>query len=177
MHPSSMERMMNFFQVYVLSKYNLSDYVTIFDIGSRKAHRRHASYKDGLTSRGYLSGNWKYIGIDILEGVNVDIVSQNPYRFLNAGNLADVVISGQTIEHVENPFKWIMEIHRILRPSGLVCIIGPSSGPRHWDRDYWRILPDGMKTLFNHAGLDILDIFLGTNKPWADCVGIAKKRA
>lgn len=176
MHNNSMMEMMKFIGNYVHTTHKWTDKITIMDIGSRKARGRDRSYKSGLTERGHLSGAWTYIGVDILDGHYVDVLAQGPYRLFSAGSVADVIISGQTIEHVENPFKWIIEIKRLLKPGGFLCIIGPSSGPKHWGRDYWRILPDGMRALFNYAGLLPVQIYLCQNRPWMDCIGIAKKR-
>ena len=62
-------------------------------------------------------------------------------------NSADVVISGQTFEHI--PFIWasIMEISRVLKPGGHAFIIAPSRGHIHNVQDCWRFYPDGMRAL------------------------------
>lgn len=43
-----------------------------------------------------------YTGLDIVPGVNVDIVTTDPYHWPIEDNAFDLVISGQCMEHVEN---------------------------------------------------------------------------
>lgn len=170
MHKNSMKEMQRFFDKYVVFR-ERKHFVHILDVGSRKARRRDQCYKDLLS----MSVNALYTGLDLLPGPNVDIVSPNRYDYPFESNHFDVVISGQTMEHVENPFPWISELKRVLKPGGLLCVIAPSAGPRHQDYDYWRILPDGMRALFAHVDLEILEIKQCENSPWRDVVGIARK--
>lgn len=45
---------------------------------------------------------WNYVGCDLEEGSNVDIVLNDPYDWKNIeSNSYDVVISGQAFEHIE----------------------------------------------------------------------------
>ena len=68
--------------------------------------------------------NWKYRGMDIQEGPNVDIVVSDIYNWIEIEDSSfDVVISGQAFEHMEFFWKAIKEIERILKPGGLCCII------------------------------------------------------
>ncbi len=84
---------------------------TIADVGSMDVN---GSYRQI-----FQSPRWRYIGIDIAAGKNVDIVLKDAYRFPLGRSSVDVVISGQAFEHIE--FFWLtwMEMVRILRPGGL----------------------------------------------------------
>lgn len=87
-----------------------------------------------------------YFGLDIEEGPNVDIKVER-YNFGNRS--FDVVISGNTLEHVEDTRKWANEIIRICKKGGLICVIAPNKWEEHrFPIDCWRILPDGMRWLF-----------------------------
>jgi 2-polyprenyl-3-methyl-5-hydroxy-6-metoxy-1,4-benzoquinol methylase len=60
-----------------------------------------------------------------------------------------VVISGQCLEHVRNPFRLVAEMARMLKPAGWIFLTAPTSWELHrCPLDYWRILPDGMDALF-----------------------------
>ena len=119
--------------------------------------------------------NWTYIGADLQEGLNVDIILKSSYDW-GLFEQYDVIISGQTLEHVEDMNKWILEIRRALKKDGIVCIIVPwqfaEHRPKNWPFDFWRVLPDGMKFLMEKiAKLEVINIYMYMG----DTVGIAKK--
>jgi ubiquinone/menaquinone biosynthesis C-methylase UbiE len=66
----------------------------------------------------------------------------------------DVVLSGQVIEHVREPWRWISEVARVCRAGGVVITVNPVSWPYHEAPvDCWRIYPEGMRALCTSAGL------------------------
>jgi SAM-dependent methyltransferase len=68
----------------------------------------------------------------------------------------DVVLSGQVIEHVREPWRWVNEAARVCRPGGVVITVNPVSWPYHEAPvDCWRIYPEGMRALCGAAGLTI----------------------
>lgn len=95
-----------------------------------------------------------YTGLDIVAGPNVDIVAADPYRYQIPDGSFDIVISGQAMEHVEQPWRWVPELARVLKPGGTLIIITHHNYPEHrYPVDCWRILPDGMRVLFDIAGV------------------------
>lgn len=159
MHPSSVEEMAAFARL--LPKKPLK----IAEIGSCDSD----AYCQIFSKPG-----WTYVGLDLVHGRNVNIVLPEPNRWPNiASDSFDVVVSGQTVEHVDRPWLWIREIARIVRPGGVVCIIGPYQWAYHPSpKDYWRIFPDGMKVLLEEAALTELKIYMNAS---VDTVGIATK--
>ena len=122
------------------------------------------------------SPKWTYIGLDIAPGPNVDVVSASEYDFGLDSNSFDVVISGNTAEHVKDIFSWIKEIARVTKPSGIVCIITPTWIHEHkHPTDCWRIMPDGMSYLFEIANLEKQEVQI-VKTIHGDIVGVAKKR-
>lgn len=118
------------------------NHANVLDVGSRDYN---GSYRKMIVDRG-----WTYVGIDLDPGPNVDIVARGPYSYDLAEDYFDIVVSGSTLEHVANPFSWIAEVSRVLKPGGLLCIITHWSHPLHrYPFDYWRIMPDGMEHLFD----------------------------
>lgn len=68
----------------------------------------------------------------------------------------DVVLSGQVIEHVRTPWRWIKELARVCVAGGRIITVNPVSWPYHEAPiDCWRIYPDGMRALCSDAGLDV----------------------
>lgn len=68
----------------------------------------------------------------------------------------DVVLSGQVIEHVRAPWRWMAELVRVCRPGGRVITVSPVSWPYHEAPiDCWRIYPEGMRSLCEEAGAEV----------------------
>ena len=103
---------------------------------------------------------WRYRGLDMAAGKNVDVVLRTPYAWREiASNSADAVISGQAFEHIQYFWLTILEIERVLKPGGLCCILAPSTGPEHrYPQDCWRFYPDGMRALADFARLEVLEV-------------------
>lgn len=55
-----------------------------------------------------------------------------------ADNLFDVVITFQVIEHIQDDFNFLKEIHRVLKPGGLAIITTPNR-PMSLSRNPWHI--------------------------------------
>jgi SAM-dependent methyltransferase len=166
-----MSEMRSFVLHYLDSKPELS----VVDIGSCNVagpNFEHYTYKSLFTRPG-----WKYTGIDLVLGLNVDTVIKDEHHWLEIpDNSYDVVVSGQAIEHVRYPWVWIREVYRVLKTGGLCCIIGPSAGWIHrYPIDCWRIHPDGMQALADWAGLKVLEAYDNTQLPWIDSVLIGRK--
>ena len=151
--------------------------LVILDIGSQDVN---GSYRELFNSPA-----WRYLGVDMVPGKNVDILLSNPYRFKEIrSSSVDVVISGQALEHVE--FFWItmLEMARVLKRGGVCCIIVPSAGPEHrFPVDCWRFYPDGLKALARYARLDVLDVvtewdaagYPDGSEIWKDSILISRK--
>jgi SAM-dependent methyltransferase len=55
-----------------------------------------------------------------------------------ADNLFDVVVTFQVIEHIQDDFNFLKEIHRVLKPGGLAIITTPNR-PMSLSRNPWHI--------------------------------------
>ena len=116
------------------------------------------SYDVNGSYRNLFTSTWNYIGVDLIEGPNVDYVPIDPYQWSQiSSNSVDLVISGQALEHCEFPWLIFKETKRVLKYNALCIFIAPSSGHEHkYPVDCWRIYPDGMKALCKYANLDVL---------------------
>jgi SAM-dependent methyltransferase len=102
----------------------------------------------------HLFPHCEYVGLDVEAGPNVDRVITTS-DFGEGG--FDVVISGNTMEHVEDLSLWSNECIRLAKPGGYLCIIAPH-GMGNFDEhfhplDCWRIWPDGMRWLFRRTAI------------------------
>ena len=103
--------------------------------------------------RGLFPGK-QYIGADMREGKGVDqILDLHDIDLPDAS--VGAVISCDTFEHVEYPRRAIGEIHRILKPGGIVVLTSVMNFPIHaYPNDYWRFTPEGFRSLlgiFDHV--------------------------
>ncbi|MGQ7794681.1 class I SAM-dependent methyltransferase [Faunimonas sp. B44] len=170
MHPTSITKMRAFAAEY-LSKYN-NQTLEILDVGSQCIDVQE-SYRPIFTRPG-----WRYRGLDMTQGPNVDIKVADPYRWDEVADCSiDVVVSGQALEHIEFPWRTIEEINKVLRPGGLACLIAPSAGQEHrYPADCWRIYPDGMSALAKSVGLVTVELFADWGLgPWQDTFAVLQK--
>jgi SAM-dependent methyltransferase len=57
------------------------------------------------------------------------------------------------VEHVEHPHKAVEEIHRLLKPGGILVMSSVMDFPIHnYPHDYWRFTPEGFKSLLKPFG-------------------------
>lgn len=85
---------------------------------------------------------------------DLTLVMTDPYVVPADDDSYDVVVSGQVIEHVREPWRWMQELARVCRPGGRVVTVNPVSWPYHEAPvDCWRIYPEGMRALCDAAGL------------------------
>ena len=169
MHKSSYLNMERF-----VKKYIKNDNLDVLDLGSMDIH---GCYRP-------LFLNHNYVGADISTGPNVDYVIEDPYDWALSDSMFDIVVSGQTFEHIEFFWLTMKEMARVLRPGGLLCLIAPSSGKEHkYPVDCWRFYPDGMKALSKWANMEVIECYRQSDpnqypyldKQWQDCVLIATK--
>jgi hypothetical protein len=124
----------------------------ILEIGSRA--------RSGVTRRDLAPAGWEYVGLDIVEGPNVDVVgdAHELSRFLPHRKF-DAAMSLSVFEHLAMPWKVVLELNRVLKPGGLVFVQTHQTFPLHdepWD--FWRISADAWPALFNpKTGFCILD--------------------
>jgi SAM-dependent methyltransferase len=151
----------------------------VIEIGSK-------SYLDQPTCRGIMeSRGLQYVGLDLEEGLNVDLVPKDTYVWSELGDEAFAYcISNATFEH--NPFFWITfaEIARILVQGGMLMVIAPGRGRVHrFPFDCWRFYPDSWSALCQYCGLELVETFfedyafrrLQDGSFWCDSAVIARK--
>ncbi len=119
--------------------------LAVLDVGSYDVN---GTFRPLVEGRGGL-----YTGLDMVPGPNVDVVAVDPYRFPFEADSFDVVMSGSTMEHVEAIWLWVPELVRVLKPGGYLALHTHWSFPEHrYPVDCWRVMPDGMRFLFDITG-------------------------
>ncbi|MDR1662785.1 MAG: class I SAM-dependent methyltransferase, partial [Azoarcus sp.] len=157
MHSSAMLYGRKFFETYCLPAQ--TEKLTVVEIGSQNVN---GSLRD-VCPRGV-----RYIGLDFVEGKDVDIVLNDPYRLPLDDGAADVVVSSSCFEHSE--FFWLLflEAMRILVPGGLFYLNVPSNTNifHRYPVDCWRFNPDASCALAswgkrNGHDVVLLESFIG----------------
>jgi SAM-dependent methyltransferase len=158
MHASSMENMRD------LRDRFCSGPMRVLDIGS--ADVAGGCYRDLFSGPGC-----EYLGADLARAPNVDVVLASPYELPFEAGSFDLVISGQTLEHVPQFWRSFAEMARVSR--SLVFLIVPSAGPIHrYPVDCYRFLPDSMQALAEFAGWNLVESYVDEREPWRDLVGV-----
>lgn len=98
-----------------------------------------------------------YETLDVHPGPAIDHVG-DARKMGFAGSSFDTILCFQTLEHVDRPDQAVKEFFRILKPGGAVIATMPFIAPQHADpSDYWRYSVSGARTLFEYAGLSIVE--------------------
>lgn len=160
MHETSMITMRKF-----VEDHDLAEGKVVVDVGS---------YDHNGTYRGLFPGS-TYIGADIVGGPNVSVLVGS--REWEALKDVDVVISGQTFEHVEDVPTLLKQVHGILKDGGLLCVIAPSSGPVHSPPWYRIYSAESMTEVVREAGFTVVSCTIDPGWEFHDCCCIAVKGA
>lgn len=135
MHPFA-KKSFEFFKKTYVTKFNDPK---IIDVGSLDIN---GSIRDQINFKS------KYIGVDLTEGKNVDMVLENPYKLPFQDNTIDIITSISVFEHVEFFWETFLEMMRVLKPHGLLFVNAPANGHFHrHDSDNWRFYPDAGESL------------------------------
>lgn len=165
MHQASYDHCKIFVEDYLKQNANLR----VADIGSCDVN--------GVYKPLFARDGWEYVGFDQSSGKNVDVVMAPETIAEHAGKF-DVVISGQTLEHVRMPMFFVNTIAKLAKPNGLIWIIAPNTFHFHeFPIDCYRFWPDGMRSVLESCGLDVLhcrmvgiDTYGLARRPGDDCV-------
>jgi SAM-dependent methyltransferase len=130
----------------------------------------------------------QYVGLDMEEGPNVDIVGVShdiPFE----QDEFDIVISSSCFEHDDMFWVSFQEMCRVLKPGGYMYIQAPSNGPYHgWPGDNWRFYIDSWKALEKWGkklgyDIELVEHYIDETTPdptypriWNDSIGIFKKK-
>ena len=108
---------------------------------------RAAAGQEGIADLRGIFGASEHIGCDIQEGPGVDRIEDIHALTLDDESVGTVICL-ETLEHVADPIRAVQEMHRVLRPGGVLAISSLMFFPIHahpWD--YWRFTPEGFELL------------------------------
>jgi len=128
----------------------------ILEVGSRA--------RSGNICKGMFRNYTEYVGLDIIEGDNVDVVGDihQLSRYFGEDSF-DFIYSIATFEHLAMPWKAVLEINKVMSTGGWLYIATHPTWPPH-DRpwDFWRYSEEGFQVLLNPlTGFEILECSSG----------------
>ncbi len=114
----------------------------IYEIGSYRVEGQ----EEFADLRPFFPGK-AYIGCDMRHGLGVDRIEDVHCLKIRSNSIGTLLIF-DTLEHVENVHQAMKEIHRILRPGGMVIMSSVMKFPIHdYPSDYWRFTPKAFELL------------------------------
>lgn len=129
---------------------------TLLEIGSRNL--------SGITRRDLTPPGWSYCGMDVRSGPNVDVVGDaHELATWFGARRFQAAMALSVLEHLLMPWKFALELNRVLEAGGVAFFITHQSWPVHeapWD--YWRLSDKAWHSLFNPAtGFEIVEAQMG----------------
>lgn len=115
----------------------------VLDVGSMDVNGSYRAY--------FPAPAWRYHGIDIAEGPGVDQIVPDTGRW-SLKRRFDVVVCGQTLEHVARPWILMETVGRHLRTGGLLFLAAPFAWDHHsYPKDCYRYAPNGLRVMLKMA--------------------------
>lgn len=112
------------------------------------------------TVRGYFGDATEYIGIDMQAAPGVDIVMNASGALETFGKHSfDTILCCEMLEHDLNFLSTVRQIHKMLKPGGMLIITTPTFGfPLHrYPKDYWRFGEDAYREVF-FSGCELINL-------------------
>jgi SAM-dependent methyltransferase len=114
----------------------------LVEIGSRAA-----TGQEQLADLRRVFGAGTHIGCDLEPGPGVDRI-EDVHALTFDDESVGTVIALETLEHVRDPIRAVGEMHRVLKPGGVLAISSLMFFPIHnHPLDYWRFTPAAFEVL------------------------------
>jgi SAM-dependent methyltransferase len=148
-------------------RYYLKKLLSLVQIARDKFIQKKYLKNQKLTLCDYGCGTMPYITQfpkEFVDYKGIDL-SWNPYADFHIENnkilmhdlTADIVLSTQVLEHVEDYNSYLKEAYRILKDDGLLVITTHGYWMYHPDpTDYWRWTSDGLKKIIQDQSFEII---------------------
>ena len=109
-----------------------------------------------------------YVGCDMRSGLGVDRIEDVHCLKMKTNSVGTALIF-DTLEHVENVHQAMKEIHRVLKPGGMVIMSSVMNFPIHdYPSDYWRFTPKAFELLLSR--FDVYEVEFDGNPQFPEGV-------
>jgi len=106
----------------------------VLDVGGR--YQPYRPLLDGRVQQ--------YVSVDLLRTELVDVVASGEALPFQAETF-DLVIATQVFDCFRDPRQAAMQIHRVLKPGGLLLMSVAAVAPRFVNEEHWRFMPAGIR--------------------------------
>jgi hypothetical protein len=127
---------------YFFETFHQAERPHVLEIGARA--------RSGITRRGLFAAAARYVGYDICDGPNVDVVGDAHFLSQHFQEEFDFLYSVSTFEHLLMPWKVALEMNKVMKMGGLALVQSHQAWPIHdapWD--FYRYSKFGWHGLFN----------------------------
>lgn len=132
----------------LVSSAGLPSGATVVDLGCADA-----PYRD------LFAPSVRHVGVDLPGNPVADVHLAADGTVPMADGCADLVLSTQVLEHVEDPAGYLAECRRLLRPGGTLVLSTHGLMYLHRDpTDFWRWTCDGLARTVAAAGFDVVEV-------------------
>jgi SAM-dependent methyltransferase len=160
MHPNSIK----LFDIY--AKPHFKDGMRVVEIAPNNPSR----LKEAVANR---SIRWESINLAppddryVVPMEGLTFLATKPYEYPIPDDSYDIVVSSNVLEHVPMPWRWMKELARICKPTGRVITVAPLNWGYHAEPvDCWRAYPDGMRAVYEDAGLQVETVLIESTDTW-----------
>ncbi len=129
---------------------------TLLEVGSRA--------RSAVVRRDFAPAGWDYVGLDVMAGRNVDVVGDaHELSRVFPSRRFDAVMSLSVLEHLLMPWKFVVELNRVLNIGAVGLFTTHQCWPMHdqpWD--FWRFSDRAWDSLLNRlTGFEIIEAAMG----------------
>ena len=130
-----------------------ADKKRVIDIGAGLRFEKHRGnrFEERMAWIAPLAEGVEYQVLDPVPDYHPDIIG-DIHNLPLADNSVPGMVCLAVLEHVEDPFRAVWEMHRVLEPGGYLFVYVPFLFYYHAEKgyykDFWRYTEDGIKNLF-----------------------------
>lgn len=123
----------------------------LLEIGSRA--------RSGNTYRHLFPDSTDYVGLDVTDGPNVDVVGDAHHLRRHVQGPFGFIFSISVFEHLLMPWKVAIEMNHVMETGGLAYVQSHAAWPLHEEPwDFFRFSREAWRGLFNaHTGFELLE--------------------
>jgi len=128
----------------------------VLEIGSRA--------RSAVTRKHRIPSRLEYVGLDILQGANVDVVGDaHELSAIFPEQKFVAAFSTSVFEHLIMPWKVALELNHVLLPGGLLYTSTHQTWPMHEEPwDFWRFSKHSWRGIFNATtGFEVVEAVMG----------------
>jgi SAM-dependent methyltransferase len=107
---------------------------------------------------------FRVIGFDVYRSLHTDMLCDGHNLPFEDASF-DVVFSSQVLEHLQEPWRAVGEIARVLKPDGV--FVGSVAFLKLYHRSYFHITYDGLNALFSGANMQLEHVHAAQSVIWS----------